>query len=209
MYRAGPAADMFAQEEWKFASVASKSAFDPKRTSFGLALLDEGRSHLVSKSLWSVVKTWRVVGSGDCAFKQNAAETLSLRRRDPWTPAFLPLKENGGLCRSGIERPAYRNSSGVGLQSAVFGSVRRQFVKDKRKTLGSIRIEENLGPVNRDAIGKTLNRFADDILHQGSSCGTIDDEILGCRQSMKARKEGVTSVAIFQARRSDGSDYGE
>ena len=162
MYGAGPAADMFAQEEWKFASVASKSAFDPKRTSFGLALLDEGRSHLVSKSLWSVVKTWRVVGSGDCAFKQNAAETLSLRRRDPWTPAFLPLKENGGLCRSGIERPAYRNSSGVGLQSAVFGSVRRQFVKDKRKPLGSIGVEENLGSINQNAAAETPNSSSEE-----------------------------------------------
>jgi len=79
------------------------SASDPKRTSSRLTLLGEARFHLVGKSLWSIVKTWRVPGSGDCAFKQNAAETLSLRGRDRWTTAFLPLKEDGGLCRSGIE----------------------------------------------------------------------------------------------------------
>ena len=167
------------------------------RTSLGLPLLGECCSYLVGKSLPSIVETWRVPGGGDCAFEQNSAETLALRWRDGWTAAFLPLKEDGGLCGTGIERPAYRNRSGVGLQGTVFGSVRRQFVKDKRKTLSGIGIEENLRSVNEDATAKTLNCFADDIFHQGSPPGTVDDQILGCGQGVKARKESFTSLVIF------------
>ena len=80
-----------------------RSAFDPKRTSLRLPLLGEGCSYLVGKSLWSIIKTWRVPGSGDCAFEQNSSETLALRWRNRWPTAFLPLKEDGGLCGSGIE----------------------------------------------------------------------------------------------------------
>ena len=86
-----------------FALIAIKSAFDPKRTSLGLSLLGECCSYLVGKSLPSIVETWRVPGGGDCAFEQNSAETLALRWRDGWTAAFLPLKEDGGLCGTGIE----------------------------------------------------------------------------------------------------------
>ena len=89
-----------------------------------------------------------------------------------------------------------RYGAGIGLQGAVFGSVRSQFVKDKRKALGSIGVEKNLGPVDRDATGKTLDRFADDDFQQGSPPGTVDDQILGRGQSMKARKEGGTSLAL-------------
>jgi hypothetical protein len=65
--------------------------------------LDESCSYLIGKSLSSIVETWRVIGGGDGAFQQNAAESLALRWRDRWTAAFLPLKEDGGLRRSGIE----------------------------------------------------------------------------------------------------------
>ena len=79
------------------------SAYDPKRTSFGLALLGERRSYLIGKSLSRIVKTWRVPSSRHCPFEQNATEALALRGQDWWTTALLPLKEEGGLWASGIE----------------------------------------------------------------------------------------------------------
>ena len=78
-------------------------------------MLGEGCSYFIGKSLSSIVETGRIPGRGDCAFEENSAETLALRRRNRWPAAFLPSKENGGLCRSGIERPAHRNGAGVGL----------------------------------------------------------------------------------------------
>jgi hypothetical protein len=79
------------------------SANDPKRTSFGLPLLGEGRSYLIGKSLRCIIETWRVSGAGDRALKQNFAKTFALRRLDRWTAPLLPLKEDGRLYRSGIE----------------------------------------------------------------------------------------------------------
>ena len=85
------------------ADVPRCPAYDPKRTSLRLSLLREGCSYLVGKSLLSIIKTWWVPGSGDCAFEQNSSETFSLRWRNRWPTAFLPLEEDGGLRGSGIE----------------------------------------------------------------------------------------------------------
>src|SRR6476659_3953323 len=172
------------------------SAYDPKRTLLGLALLGECRPNLVSEPFSGIVKAWRRIRSGDRAFEQNSAEALALGGRDGRSTALLPLEDDGGLGRASINRPAHRNGTTLCSQGTMLGSVCRLFMHDKCKTLSGIRIEENFRPVNENASAEARQRISDDLRHQSPSCGTFDDQILCFGQSMKPIKKRFTSLTF-------------